>query len=219
MGYGIKLLVSGEYACFTRPEMKVERVSYDVMTPSAARGILTSISWKPAIDWRVDRIIVQNQIKFTSIRRNEINDKVSESKVLSAMEGKEEDLHQYAASERQQRATLMLRDVAYVIEAHFILTNEAGKDDTPEKHYNIFLRRARNGSYHHTPCLGLRELPAKFRLLDEGGFPLNSYYHDQDEVDLGYMLHSIDYDNNMQPLFFRAYMRKGIIHIPVEATL
>ena len=214
MGYGIKLLVCGEYACFTRPEMKVERVSYDAITPSAARGILTAISWKPAIDWRVDRIRVLNQIKFASLRRNEINDKISVFKVLSTMKGKEDDLHQYAASERQQRATLMLRDVAYVIEAHFITTEKAGEDDTPEKHYNIFLRRARNGGCHHTPCLGLRELSASFRLLEKDELFPSSYYHDQDEVDLGYMLHSIDYNNSMQPRFFRAYMKNGIIDIP-----
>jgi len=219
MGYGIKLMVWGEFACFSRPEMKVERVSYDALTPSAARGILSAIHWKPAIEWRIDRIHVLNHIKYANIRRNEVEGKVSISTAISAAKGNEVDLHQYAANERQQRATLMLRDVAYIIEAHFEMTDKAGESDTPEKHYNMFLRRARDGSCFHTPCLGLREMPAKFRLLDEDEYFPNSYYHDKEEVDLGYMLHSIDYENDMQPRFFRAFMRNGIIEIPEVVAL
>lgn len=219
MGYGIKLLVWGEFACFSRPEMKAERTSYDAMTASAARGILSSIYWKPAINWCVDRIHVLNQIRFTSIRRNEVEKKISIDEAISAARGNEVDLHQYAANERQQRASLMLRDVAYVVEAHFKMTELAGESDTPEKHYNIFLRRARKGACFHTPCLGLRELTARFKLLDEGDpFP-DSYYRDQDEIDLGYMLHSIDFENDMQPHFFRACMKRGVIEIPEVAVL
>ena len=219
MGYGIKLLVWGEFACFSRPEMKAERTTYDTMTASAGRGILSAIYWKPAIDWQVDRIRVLNQIKFTSIRRNEVENKIRISEAISAAKGNEVDLHQYAASERQQRASLMLRDVAYVIEAHFEMTSMAGEDDTPEKHYNIFLRKARKGACFHTPCLGLRELPAKFRLLDEDEYFPNSYYHDHDEVDLGYMLHSIDYEHDMTPRFFRAVMKCGVIEVPEVRAL
>ena len=219
MGYGVKLLVWGDYACFSRPEMKVERVSYEALTSSAARGILSALHWKPAIEWHIDRIHVLNKIKFAGIRRNEVEGKISIASAVSAAKGKEVDLHQYAASERQQRATLMLRDVAYVIEAHFVMTGKAGKDDTPEKHYNIFLRRARSGGCFHTPCLGLRELPAKFRLLDEDEYFPNSHYHDVDEVDLGYMLHSIDFENDMQPRFFRAIMKNGIIDVPEVTAL
>ena len=219
MGYGIKLLVWGEYACFSRPEMKVERVSYDALTPSAAQGILSSLHWKPAIEWHIDQIRVLNKINFASIRRNEVEGKVNISTAISAARGDDVDLHQYAANERQQRATLMLRNVAYIIEAHFVMTDKAGEGDTPEKHYNIFLRRARGGACFHTPCLGLRELPAKFRLLDEDEYFPNSYYQDKDEVDLGYMLHSIDYKNNMRPRFFRAYMKNGIINVPEVTAL
>ena len=219
MGYGIKLLVWGDFACFSRPEMKVERVSYDVLTPSAARGILSAIHWKPAIEWRVDRIRVLNKIKFANIRRNEVEGKVLISTAVSAAKGVEVDLHQYAASERQQRATLMLRDVAYVIEAHFEMTDKAGDDDTPEKHYNIFLRRARNGACFHTPCMGLREFPARFRLLDDDEYFPNSHYHDQGEIDLGYIMHSIDFENDMQPRFFRATMKNGIIEVPEVGAL
>src|SRR5690554_3889717 len=123
--------------------MKAERVSYDVMTPSAARGILEAIHWKPAIRWVIDRIHVLNEIKFENIRRNEVGNKVPEGNVRQAMKGRPMVLAQYVNEDRQQRATLMLRDVAYVIEAHFELTDRAGPDDSAEKHYNIFLRRAR----------------------------------------------------------------------------
>ncbi|MBU0501952.1 MAG: type I-C CRISPR-associated protein Cas5c, partial [Candidatus Margulisbacteria bacterium] len=143
MGYGIKLKVWGGYACFTRPEMKAERVSYDVMTPSAARGILEAIYWKPAIKWVIDKIHVLNKIGFDNIRRNEVSGKISQSNVKKAMEGKGVDLYQSITDERQQRASMVLKNVAYIIEAHFEMTAKAGETDNPEKHYNIFLRRAR----------------------------------------------------------------------------
>ena len=219
MGYGIKLLVWGNHACFSRPEMKAERVSYDSLTPSAARGIVSAIHWKPAIDWRIDRIWVLNEIKFANIRKNEIEKIINDADVIKAVRSDAVDLHQYATSERQQRAMLMLRDVAYVIEAHFVMTDQAGEDDTPEKHYNTFLRRARIGACFHTPCLGLRELPAKFQLLEEDSYFPNSYYREQAEVDLGYMLHSIDFENDMQPRFFRACMRHGVIEVPEVSAL
>ncbi len=219
MGYGIKLLVWGEYACFSRPEMKAERVSYDVMTPSAAKGILTAIHWKPAIDWVVDRIHVLNEIKFTNIRRNEVENKIVESNIKKAMRGEDVDLHQYAASERQQRATLMLKDVAYIIEAHFEMTEKAGPEDTPEKHYNMVSRRARAGACFHTPCFGLRELPAKFRLLEEDDHIPHSFYEDKPEKDLGYMLHGIDFEHEMKPSFFRAIMKDGVVEVSGVATL
>ncbi|MDK2800777.1 MAG: CRISPR-associated protein Cas5d [Clostridiales bacterium] len=211
MSYGICLKIWGDYACFTRPEMKVERVSYDVITPSAARGILEAIHWKPAIRWVVDRIHVLNEIKFDNIRRNEVSNKISERNVKTAMKGKAMNLCQYASDskERQQRATLLLRDVAYVIEAHFELTDKAGPEDTEEKHYNIMLRRARRGQCFHRPYLGCREFPAHFELL-EGDIP-RSYY--EGEKDLGWMLWDIDYSNDMSPRFFRAYMHDGIIDV------
>jgi len=207
MGYGIKLRVWGEYACFTRPEMKVERVSYDVMTPSAARGIIEAIHWKPAIKWVIDRIHVVKPIKFESIRRNELEGRISARNVKTAISGKEIDLHQYITEERQQRATLLLKDVEYVIEAHFEMTDEAGNEDSEEKHYNIFLRRARNGQCHMRPYLGCREFPAYFELV-EGEIEKSCL---EGEVDLGWMLWDIDFKNEMRSIFFRPTMINGII--------
>lgn len=207
MGYGIKLRVWGEYALFSRPEMKVERVSYDVMTPSAARGILEAIHWKPAIRWVVDRIHVMKPIRFENIRRNEVESKASKNKVI------------YAAQERQQRASLLLKDVEYVIEAHFEMTDKQGPEDSPEKHYNIMLRRARNGQCFHRPYLGCREFPAHFELLEEERVPASTVH--PGEKDLGYMLLDQSFVLNNKgevvkviPHFFRAKMIDGIITIP-----
>ena len=212
MGYGVRLMVRGDYACFTRPEMKAERVSYDVMTPSAARGILEAIHWKPAIRWVVNRIHVLNEIRFDSIRRNEVEGKIPAGNITQAMQGKEVDLHQYASKERQQRASLVLRDVAYVIEAHFELTDRAGPEDTVEKHYNMALRRMRDGQCFHRPYLGCREFPVKdFRLLENEPTPPSCH---KGERDLGWMLWDIDFDDRITPRFFRASMRSGVIEVP-----
>ena len=212
MGYGIKLKVWSEYACFTRPEMKAERVSYDVMTPSAARGVLEAIHWKPAIRWIVDGITVLNEIRFDNIRRNEVNTTaVSPSK--AAMDGREVPaLSLPAADNRQQRATLMLRDTAYVIEAHFELTEEAGAQDTVEKHYNIALRRMRKGQCYHRPYLGCREFPAHFELVEDA--PPESFYRGKGKTDLGWMLHDIDFADGKTARFFRAKMEEGRITVP-----
>lgn len=211
MGYGIRLHVSGDYACFTRPEMKVERVSYDVMTPSAARGILEAIHWKPAMRWVIDRIHVLNEIRFDSVRRNEVESKIPAGSVEQAMKGREVDLHQYAARERQQRASLILRDVAYVIEAHFEMTDRVGPQDTPEKHYNMAVRRMREGQCFHHPYFGSREFPAKFRFLESDQVPASCH---KGERDLGWMLWDLDFDDGMTPRFFRATMRDGVIDVP-----
>lgn len=209
MGYGVKLRVWGNYACFTRPEMKAERVSYDVMTPSAARGILEAIHWKPALAWRIDRIHVMKPIRFDSIRRNEVTGKISERNIKTAMNGGAIDLHQYAAAhnERQQRAALVLRDVEYIIEAHFELTGKAGESDNPGKHCDIFSRRAREGQCHMRPYFGCREFPVNFELM-EGETPESTL---KGEMDLGWMLWDIDFGNDMQPIFFRPTMRDGVI--------
>lgn len=210
MGYGIRLKVWGDYACFTRPEMKAERVSYDVLTPSAARGILEAIHWKPAIRWVVDRIHVLKNIRFDNIRRNVVEGKILESKIRSALDGREVDLHQYAAGERQQRATLLLRDVAYVIEALFEMTAAAGPEDTPEKHYNMFLRRARRGQCYHRPYLGCREFPAHFALVEDE-LPASEL---AGEKDLGWMLWDIEFDKGMAAKFFRPTLRDGVFDVP-----
>lgn len=213
MSYGIRLKVSGDYACFTRPEMKVERVSYDVMTPSAARGILEAIHWKPAIRWMVDAIHVLNPIRFQSIRRNEVGSKASARNAKTAMNrGSLEGLHILVDKNRQQRAATVLRDVAYVIEAHFDLTDKAGPEDNEGKHLDIFNRRAARGQCFHQPCLGTREFAADFELLS----PDASLPQAIDESgDLGFMLWDIDHQAaGRTSLFFRARLENGVMKVP-----
>jgi CRISPR-associated protein Cas5d len=211
LGYGIKLKVWGDYACFTRPEMKVERVSYDVITPSAARGILEAVYWKPAISWKIDKIHVLNKICFDNIRRNEVLGKISAGKVKGAMNGGDVSLYQDSNDNkvRVQRASLLLRDVCYCIEAHFELTDKAGPDDTEKKHYNIALRRMKRGQCFNQPYFGCREFPASFEFLD-GDVP-ESYY--SGEKDLGFMLHDIDFEDDNKAVFFRANMVDGEIDV------
>ena len=206
MSYGIKLRIWGDYALFSRPEMKVERVSYDVMTPSAARGILEAIYWKPAIVWVIDRIHVLNKIRFENIRRNELSNKVSiPTKVIN---GTNALVCQYIEDERQQRASMVLKNVDYVIEAHFDFNGD--EDNLPAKHKDIFERRARKGKCFHQPYFGCREFPASFVLI-EGDVPNSKLSGNHD---LGWMLHDIDFENNMEAKFFRAVMRDGVIDVP-----
>ncbi len=208
MGFGVKLHVWGDYACFTRPEMKVERVSYDVITPSAARGILEAVHWKPAIRWVVDRIHVLNPIRFENIRKNEVGAKISARNAKSAMvSGDLTGLHLVVEENRQQRATMALRDVAYVIEAHFEMTDKAN-GDTPAKHFDIFRRRAQKGQCFHRPALGLREFAASFDWVEEA--PQSALAGAQD---LGWMLYDIDFANGNAPQFFRAGMVDGVIDV------
>jgi len=227
MGYGIALRVWGPYACFTRPEMKVERVSYDVITPSAARGILEAIYWKPSIRWVVDRIHVLAPIKFTNVRRNELGAsadagvKVPIGTVKKAMKDGSTPVHTIIEDYRQQRASLVLKNVDYVIEAHFELTEKAGKsgpngqvdtsDGEPGKHYDIFSRRAKQGQCFHQPYFGTREFGVNFAWADKD--KIIDLPH-QGDKDLGWMLHDIDFAHDMTPRFFRAAMRSGIIEVP-----
>lgn len=215
MAFGIRLLIWGDRACFTRPEMKVERVSYDVITPSAARGILDAIHWKPAIRWSVDRIHVLKPIRFELIRRNEVGGKLSPASVVKAMKaGSTAGLVNHVEEDRQQRAATILRDVAYVIEAHFALTPKAGPDDSVGKHLDIFNRRARKGQCFQMPCMGVREFPAHFRLLAEGEALPETHESLLPERDLGWMLHDIDFSKSVTPRFFRAQMAGGVIDVP-----
>jgi CRISPR-associated protein Cas5d len=212
MSYGIRLLVSGDHALFTRPEMKVERVSYDVMTPSAARGILEAIHWKPAILWVIDTIHMLEPIRFHSIRRNEVAHKVPAGKAKSAMKaGSLAGLHLVIEDERQQRAATVLTNVEYLIEAHFEMTEKAGAEDTPAKHLDMFNRRARNGQCFHQPCLGTREFPACFRLVEPDA-PLPAAI--EETRDLGFMLWDIDHARDRASLFFHARLEKGLVHVP-----
>jgi CRISPR-associated protein Cas5d len=216
MAYGIKLRVWGDYACFTRPEMKVERVSYDVMTPSAARGILEAIHWKPAIRWVIDRIHVLRPIKFDNVRRNEVSSKIPKPNPITAMRDKK-PLYFLVddGGNRQQRASTLLRDVEYVIEAHFEMTDQAGTEGSEGKHLDIFRRRARKGQFFHQPALGCREFPASFELVEDD-VPASCYAGQS--KDLGYMLLDIDFANDMTPLFVRAQMENGIISPPTPVS-
>ena len=216
MAYGIKLHCWGEWACFTRPEMKVERVSYDAMTPSASRGVVEAIYWKPEIRWHIDRITVLKPIKFTSVRRNEVKDKIGAGSVAKAMKDGVGNLAFYVddphtPDNRQQRATLMLREVGYIIEAHIEILS--GPDNIA-KHLDQFNRRARKGSCYTRPYLGCREFAADFALLEaESAIPAVDPSL-AGERDLGYMLHDIDFGNDKQARFFRAIMRDGVIDVP-----
>lgn len=215
-----RLRVWGQNACFTRPEMKVERVSYDVMTPSAARGILEAIHWKPSIRWQVDRIDVLKPIRWESVRRNEVGSVMSPaSKGL------------FVEDQRQQRAGLLLRYVDYVIHAHFEISDRAGPGDTVIKHQEMFLRRAGKGQCFHQPYLGCREFAADFSLIAEDE-PLPMADEKLPELgfgeprNLGYMLHDVYHDNSAdkagihfcsekcRPYFFPATLNNGRLIVP-----
>ena len=221
MSYGVKLRVGGARACFTRPEMKAERVSYDVITPSAARGILEAVYWKPAIRWIVDGIHVLKPIRFESIRRNEVGSKISDTSASRAMaSGKLDGLVHYVDDDRQQRASTILRDVAYVIDAHFEMTHRAGDGDNEAKHIDAFRRRAQKGQCFHQPCLGTREFAADFEWV-EGDAPASGLPAEQRNKDLGWMLYDIDFGNDRLPMFYRPIMADGVIDVakfrPAEA--
>lgn len=233
MAYGIKLKVWGDYASFNRPEMKVERVTYDIMTPSAARGILEAIHWKPGMKWVVDAIHVLKPIRYTNVRRNEISGKIPYKGAMGVMKGKSADLGISVEEHRQQRAAKILRDVCYGIEAHIeILRPDKDADGvvlkSPEaKHIESFKRRAAKGQFFHQPYLGTREFPAFFELVEE--FPACPESL-RKEIDLGMMLHDIEFREDDRhgnviesntgrrltavPRFFRAVMRDGIVRIP-----
>ncbi|MBS0617295.1 MAG: type I-C CRISPR-associated protein Cas5 [Spirochaetes bacterium] len=206
----ISLKVWGDFACFTRPEMKVERVSYDVMTPSAARGILEAILWKPAIAWRIHSIAVLKPVRWIQFRRNELGSKIPPTNVTSVMKKGAGQLGTFIEDDRQQRAGLFLRDVAYVIQAEFEMTNKAGSSDNPAKFAEMFKRRVENGQCHVQPVFGCREFSAYFSLPNEDDIPIN------ETKDLGWMLYDMDFSdaNNIQPKFFRAQMNKGLVEVP-----
>ena len=229
MAQGIALRTRGRYACFTRPEMKVERVSYDVMTPSAARGILEAIYWKPAIRWAVERIHVLSPIRFANIRRNELGApgpsgvKISLEKAKQAMKDLVTPIEVIVEDKRQQRAAMVLKDVDYVIEATFEITDLAGKPDSrgvvdPQdresgKHYEMFRRRSETGQCFHQPYLGTREFPASFAWIDKSEIQTSPH---RGERDLGWMLYDIDFEKGMEPVFFHAFMRDGVVKVPAS---
>lgn len=216
MGYGIRVRISGPRACFTRPEMHVERTSYDVITPSAARGVLEAVYWKPAIRWVIDRIEVLNPIAFETIRRNEVASKVSYKAARAAYTSGKGSIGIDATDDRQQRNTLYLKDVDYLVDAHFELVPErAGESDTEAKHYNIALRRLRRGQCFNQPYMGCREFPAQVELVEVGDPIPRSYYANEETHDLGYMLYDMAFADgkNPKPMFYRAVMHKGVIDV------
>lgn len=207
------LELSGPYACFTRPEMKVERVSYDVMTPSAARACFEAILWKPAIRWHVRRIEVLRPIRWLNLRRNEVSGVVSSSKVETAMRNGVGDLAQYIEDERQQRAGLFLRDVVYRVHADLEVLPGAAPDNTPMKFQEMFERRASKGQCVNQPYLGCREFAAAFRLVGDAASEPPAITETRD---LGFMLHDLDFTQpaDPQPRFFRARMENGVVSVP-----
>ena len=205
----IQLEVWGAYALFSRPELKVERVSYDVPTPSAARGIVEAVYYHPGLRWVIDRIHVLNPIRFVSIRRNEVTDKISGRNVRQAAQGGGQPLYLVSSQKIVQRSSLLLQDVHYVIEAHFEMTDKAAPSDNPGKFQDIITRRMERGQCFHTPYFGCREFPVSFRRWPGGPIPTI------DETrDLGLMLYDFDYSDPaaITPTYFRARLEHGVLN-------
>lgn len=203
----IQLEVWGPYALFSRPEMHVERVSYDVPTPSAARGMVEAIYYHPGLQWHIRRIYVLNPIRFTNIRRNEVKGKILRDDVYNAIHGGKVP---FLATSQQiaQRAAMVLQDVHYVMEAEFTMTDRAAPGDNPGKFQDIVTRRMAKGQCYHTPYFGCREFPAAFRAWQGGAIPTIST-----SCDLGFMLYDLDYSDpeNITPTYFRAKLDHGVL--------
>jgi CRISPR-associated protein Cas5d len=210
------LEISGDFACFTRPEMKVERVSYDIITPSAVRAVFESILWKPAIRWQPEKIEVLAPIRWTTFRRNEVGSKLSAANVKSAIQRGSGALALYVEEERQQRASLLLRDVRYRVTASFAITEKAGVGDNPQKFAEMFVRRAEKGQCINQPYLGCREFACDFRLVDQATEPATIPPEVCEEKNLGWMLYDLDFRDaaSPQPRFFQARMKDGVVNIP-----
>lgn len=230
MGYGFKIMVSGDYASFNRPEMKVERVSYDVPTPGALEGLIKSVYWKPAIRYVIDKIIVYNPIEFVNIRRNEVKEKISYAGVKKQMKGGD-PVEFYTKDMINQRGAMILKDVCYGVEFHFELTGIRSEhdDESEEKHYNILLRRLKNGQCFRQPVLGCREFPVKrIELVEE--FPTQNHEASlSGDIDLGFMLYKMQFADGGRPkeddwdkkefsdkadaVFYRPHMIDGVIDV------
>lgn len=206
----LRLRARGPLACFTRPELKVERVSYPVMTPSAARGLLEAVVWKPAITWRIERIRVLAPIRFVAFRRNEVSTRAAPPPAAVVRDGG--PVHSYFGDEdRAQRNTLALRDVDYVIEAHIALTERAGPGDNLTKFVDIFERRVEKGQCFHQPYLGCREFVAEVHPATDLPAPID------DSRDLGRILWDVEYRaGRNRPLFFAARLDRGVLEVPLE---
>lgn len=217
----IKLEVWGDYACYTRPELKTERYSYDVMTPSAAVGILEAIFWHPGLHYQIDKIYVLNPIQFINIKRNEVKEKIGAAKIKTAIKkGNLGTLYIDTRDKIAQRSSTVLKNVHYVIEAHFEIGPEANHTDNEGKFQDMLMRRARKGQCFHQPYFGTREFPVKFKLWEGGR--INTAYEGQDK-DLGIMLHHMEYtpkrleDDTIvydaRPTFFRAVLKNGVLNV------
>lgn len=216
------LEVTGDFACFTRPEMKVERVSYDVITPSAARAVFEAILWKPGIRWRIRRIEVLAPVRWISVRRNEVAAVASSRNALAAMNEGRGAIAIYIEDERKQRAGLLLRDVAYRLHADLEMVSDEARAH-PAKYSAMFARRATAGQCVNQPYLGCREFEARFRLVElsddgQGGWraPYDEPKALQDmNADLGWMLFDIDFSNPQEPrpTFFRARVERGVLDL------
>lgn len=230
MSYGFNIMIEGDYALFTRPELKTEKVSYDVPTVSAMEGLVKSVYWKPAVRIVIDRIIVFNPIKFTNVRRNEVKNKLPISAVKRQMNGGEPAAI-YTSEERSQRSGMLLKDVKYGLSFHLELTGIKSEhdDESEEKHYNIMLRRLKKGQYFRQPCLGCREFSVKrIELVDD--FDLSQVDGSlKGDIDLGYMLYGLKFADNGIPingnwdepvfsdkadaLYYRPHMINGVIDV------
>lgn len=210
----IRVEVKGEFACFSRPEFKAERVSYDVITPSAARGLLESVFWHPGMRYIVDKIYLLSEISFANIKRNEVASKVSASNVQKVINSGKGALYLATPLDIQQRATMLLKDVHYIIEAHFNMTEKANATDNTGKFQEMLKRRLRKGQNYHQPYLGCREFPAQVSLFEGDVNTLKLAYADEDK-DLGFMLYDMDYSDkdNITPMFFRAILKNGVIDL------
>lgn len=231
MSYGFKIIVKGDYAAFNRPEMKVERVSYDVPTPGALEGLIKSVYWKPAIRYVIDKIVVFNPIKFINIRRNEVKEKIKLQSVQKSMKNGTGDATIYTKDMINQRGGMILKDVCYGVEFHFELTGIQSEhdDESEEKHYNILLRRLRNGQQFRQPVLGCREFPVKSIELVEEFSMENISETLKGDTDLGFMLYHMKFEDGGRPkdndwekrnfsdkadaLFYRPHMIDGVIDV------
>ena len=212
----LSLEVSGDYACFTRPEMKVERVSYDVITPSAARAIFEAILWKPGLQWQIRRIEVLEPLRWCTMRRNEVNSRIPVRNIHAAMKANTGLLAQYTEEDRAQRAALLLRDVCYRLHAEPKLTKKAGKGDSLSKFVAMFQRRAKRGQCFHQPYLGCREFDCRFELVEDNAAGESKLTEQDLNRELGWMLYDMDFSNPAEPspLFFKAQIDNGIVRIP-----
>mgnify|MGYP004683465879 CR=1 FL=1 len=215
----IRIRFRGDYAAFNRPEMSVERYSYDVMTPSAARGMIEAVYFHPGLRWHIRRIYVERPIRFANVRRNEVSKKILASDVYAAARGADKPIFIDRREAIQQRAATVLRDVSYVVEANFTLVPEKmNATDSEEKFYAIFCNRARRGRCFTQPYFGCREFPASFELVTEDSIPPQPI---SESRDLGIMLYDMDYSDplNIRPSFFHAEMLNGVVEVDGKEVL